>query len=133
MAVKGPSPDEPLYVISVAARMVDLHPQTLRHYERLGLLEPARTSGDIRMYSRRDIDRVRKIRRLIDDLGVNLAGVEVILNMSEQIEELREQVEELELRVVEVAQRTARRSPAALEDNAAPIPLLSDSSGRSNR
>ncbi len=81
--------DEPCYVISVAARMVDLHPQRLRYYDRIGLLRPSRTKGRIRLYSRRDIERLRKIVRLTEDLGVNLAGVEVVLNMSRRIEELQ--------------------------------------------
>jgi len=81
--------DEPCYVISVAARLVEVHPQTLRHYDRVGLIKPSRTAGRVRLYSRRDIERLRKIARLSEDLGVNLAGVEVILNMSEHIERLQ--------------------------------------------
>jgi MerR family transcriptional regulator/heat shock protein HspR len=80
--------DEPCYVISVAAKLVDLHPQTLRRYEEIGLIKPARASGR-RLYSPRDLGRVRKINRLVNDLGVNLAGVEVILNMSERMEYLQ--------------------------------------------
>jgi MerR family transcriptional regulator/heat shock protein HspR len=91
-----PDRDEPIYVISVAARMVNLHPQTLRHYERLGLVEPARR-GNQRIYSQRDIEKLTKIAQLMDDLGVNLAGVEVILNMSRQIEELQAQVAQMEV------------------------------------
>ena len=87
--------DEPCFVISVAARMVSLHPQTLRYYDRLGLLSPSRTSGRVRLYSQRDIETLRKIARLTDDLGVNLAGVEVILNMSEVIENLQNEIEQL--------------------------------------
>lgn len=87
--------DEPCFVISVAARMVSLHPQTLRYYDRLGLLKPSRTSGRVRLYSQRDIETLRKIARLTDDLGVNLAGVEVILNMSEVIESLQSEIEKL--------------------------------------
>lgn len=85
--------DEPCYVISVAARMVSLHPQTLRYYDRIGLIKPSRTVGRTRLYSQRDIETLRKIVRLTDDLGVNLAGVEVILNMSEVIEKLQEELE----------------------------------------
>lgn len=87
--------DEPCYVISVAARIVSLHPQTLRYYDRLGLISPSRTSGRVRLYSQRDIETLRKIARLTDDLGVNLAGVEVILNMSEVIEGLQAELEQL--------------------------------------
>ncbi|MFP3896932.1 MAG: heat shock protein transcriptional repressor HspR [Anaerolineales bacterium] len=86
--------DEPCFVISVAAKMVDLHPQTLRYYEKAGLIEPHRTSGRVRLYSRRDIRRLRKVARLTDDLGVNLAGVEVILNMSARIRELQKKLDE---------------------------------------
>jgi MerR family transcriptional regulator/heat shock protein HspR len=85
--------DEPAYVISVAAKLVCLHPQTLRYYERLGLIKPTRTDGRIRLYSRRNLEIVRKIARLTEELGVNLAGVEVILNMSERLEELQQEME----------------------------------------
>lgn len=85
--------DEPCYVISIAARMVPLHAQTLRHYERVGLVKPARSKGQIRLYSERDIERIRRIQKLIDDLGVNLAGVEVILNMQERVEQLQREHE----------------------------------------
>lgn len=85
--------DEPCYVISVAAKMVSMHPQTLRYYDRIGLIKPSRTVGRVRLYSQRDIETLRKIARLTDDLGVNLAGVEVILNMSEVIEKLQSELE----------------------------------------
>ena len=81
-------PNEPVFVISVAARMLDVRTQTLRYYERLGLIEPARTRGNQRVFSRNDVERVRKIRSLTDDLGVNLAGVEVIIGLLERIGEL---------------------------------------------
>ncbi len=88
--------DAPLYMISVAARMVNLHPQTLRHYEKIGLVEPARSPGGTRMYSPRNIQKLRKITELMEKLGVNLAGVEVILNMSKQIEELQSKIRTIE-------------------------------------
>jgi MerR family transcriptional regulator/heat shock protein HspR len=81
------------FTISVAAEIVQVHQQTLRHYERLGLVEPARGKGEIRYYSPEDIERVQQIRRLVEELGVNLAGVEVILNMREQMERLRQDYE----------------------------------------
>ncbi len=86
--------DEPCFVISIAARMVPLHAQTLRHYERVGLVTPARSKGQIRLYSERDIERVRRIQKLIEDLGVNLAGVEVILNMQERMEQMQHEHEQ---------------------------------------
>ena len=87
---------EPIYAISVVSRIVDLHPQTLRHYENLGLVKPIRSEGNRRLYSEHDLERLRLICRLTNDLGVNLAAVEVILNLTEQIETLREQMEQRE-------------------------------------
>ena len=82
------------YVISVAARLIEVHPQTLRYYERAGLLRPSRSKGNIRLYSQEDIDQARQIKRLIDDLGVNLAGVEVILRLTDRIRRLEEDLAE---------------------------------------
>ena len=84
---------DPVYVISIAAKMVEMHPQTLRLYERLGLLKPAR-QGLNRLYSDHDIARLRQIQRLTQDMGVNLAGVEIILNLLEKIEELQDELEQ---------------------------------------
>jgi MerR family transcriptional regulator/heat shock protein HspR len=85
--------DQPRYVISVAAQILGVHPQTLRLYEREGLVEPRRTGGKIRLYSERDIDRVRCIMRLTQDLGVNLAGAEAILNMRERMLQLYDEMD----------------------------------------
>jgi MerR family transcriptional regulator/heat shock protein HspR len=90
------SPDEPHFVISAAARLVNLHPQTLRNYEELGLVVPQRSRGNIRLYSPRDIERLRKIARLTQELGVNLAGVSIILRLSEQVEALRAELTRIE-------------------------------------
>ncbi len=90
--------DEPCYVISVAAKLVSLHPQTLRYYDKIGLLRPSRTAGRVRLYSQRDIESLRRIVRLTDDLGVNLAGVEVIINMARRIEELQERLAKVQER-----------------------------------
>jgi MerR family transcriptional regulator, heat shock protein HspR len=87
---------EPVYVISVAAAILEVHPQTLRYYERAGLVRPSRSRGNIRLYSQEDIKRLRLIQRLMDDLGVNLAGVEVIMNMTERIRQLEAEVERLQ-------------------------------------
>ncbi len=92
-------PDEPMYVISVAARLVNMHPQTLRYYERAGLVHPTRSRGRIRLYSQRDIDRLRKISRLTDELGVNLAGVEVILRLTETLTILQQELEKHQIRL----------------------------------
>jgi MerR family transcriptional regulator/heat shock protein HspR len=89
-------PPNAAFVISVAARLVGVHVQTLRYYERAGLVEPARSKGRIRLYSPHDLERVRQIRRLTDDMGVNLAGVEVIMRLTERIRELEHQLEELQ-------------------------------------
>ena len=87
--------DEPYYVISVVARMLQVHTQTLRYYEREGLLEPARSKGNIRLYSRSDIDKLRRIKTLIDDLGINLAGVQVVLHMSERMYDMERKIQKL--------------------------------------
>ena len=79
----------PVYFIGVVAEMTEVHPQTLRHYERIGLLLPSRSRGNVRMFSHVDIERVRLIQRLTGELGVNLAGVEVILNMRDRYEAQR--------------------------------------------
>jgi len=89
------TPDEPCYVISVVSRMVNLHPQTLRYYERIGLVVPARSAGNVRLYSPADIERLRRICRLTDELGVNLAGVEVIMRLTDTIEQLQAELDEM--------------------------------------
>ncbi|MEE9400460.1 MAG: MerR family transcriptional regulator [Dehalococcoidia bacterium] len=90
---------EPCYVISVAARMLGVHAQTLRYYERAGMIEPSRSAGNRRLYSTEDIDRLRRIKTLIDDLGVNLAGVEVILRMGERMAEMENRMRRLEAEI----------------------------------
>ena len=83
----------PVYVISVAAELVDMHPQTLRLYERKNLIRPGRSSGKTRLYSERDIDHLREIRRFTQELGVNLAGVEEIMRLRFQLEGTRARLE----------------------------------------
>jgi len=90
-------PDEPYYAIGVAAELVDLHPQTLRHYEAVGLVVPHRSQGNIRLYSPGDIERLRRITRLTREMGVNLAGVEIILRLSDQMKTLQTEIERLRL------------------------------------
>ena len=87
--------NEPCYVISVAAKLLGMHVQTLRYYERAGLISPARSGGNLRLYSEGDLHRVREVKRLMDDLGVNLAGAEVILRMRDRIERLERECETL--------------------------------------
>ena len=87
---------EPRYVISIAARMVGVRTHTLRYYERVGIVEPSRSRGNIRLYSEGDIAQLRRVKTLMDDLGVNLAGVEVIMRMVQRVLELQGQVQELE-------------------------------------
>ena len=79
-----------VYVISVVSRMLAMHPQTLRKYERAGLVRPSRTDGMLRLYSDEDVSRLRFIKHLVEDIGLNLAGVELILRMREGIERLRQ-------------------------------------------
>ncbi len=85
--------NEPVYLISIAARLCDLHPQTLRTYERLGLVRPARIGRKNRLYSEADIERLRQIQRLTQDLGVNLAGVEVILELLDKMHKMQDSFE----------------------------------------
>lgn len=94
--------DAPVYVISVAAELVGVHAQTLRHYERLGLVEPARSGGNIRLYSARDVHRLRTIVRLTAEYRVNLAGIEVILNMRRRIEALEADLERMRVEMRQI-------------------------------
>jgi MerR family transcriptional regulator, heat shock protein HspR len=92
----GPVPDDvPVYVISVAATLAGMHPQTLRQYDRLGLVSPDRTPGRGRRYSARDIEMLRQVQRLSQDEGVNLAGVKRILELEAQVDALRSRLTEL--------------------------------------
>ena len=116
------SSDEPCYIISVAARLVQMHPQTLRYYERLGLIQPSRSQGKIRLYSARDIERLQQIHRLIKDLGVNLAGVEVILNMNEQITQLKQELERVKAESAAEINRLRRALGEPLEAQPASLP-----------
>lgn len=83
---------EPLYVISVASRLLRLHPQTLRKYEREGFVAPSRTSGNLRLYSTEDIERLRQVKHLVEERGINLAGVQLALSMTEDIRALQEEL-----------------------------------------
>ena len=100
--------DEPIYVISVAARMLGVHQQTLRYYERAGLVVPSRSQGNRRYYSERDLERLRRIKTMMDDMGMNLAGAEVALRLTERISKLEAQVQRLvsELNRLQLRSRT---------------------------
>jgi MerR family transcriptional regulator/heat shock protein HspR len=93
--------------------MVDLHPQTLRHYERVGLVVPARSAGNVRLYSARDIERLRKVCRLTDELGINLAGVDVILRLTDTVEELQAEMDRVRAELLSEIQSLRQR----LHDN----------------
>ncbi len=91
--------EEPRYVISVAARILGTQTYTLRYYERIGLIGPKRSLGNIRLYSDRDIDLLRRVKTLVEDMGVNLAGVEVILRLVQRMGEMQNEMEKLESEV----------------------------------
>jgi MerR family transcriptional regulator, heat shock protein HspR len=86
--------DQDLIFISVAARMLGMHPQTLRKYERLGLVQPTRTIGSMRLYSREELARIRLIKRLVDEAGINLAGVQRLLSIADIVQRVRPLVRE---------------------------------------
>jgi MerR family transcriptional regulator/heat shock protein HspR len=95
---------KPRYVISVAASMIGIEAHTLRYYERLGLVHPERSSGNIRLYSEEDVDRLRYIKALMSDCGVNLAGVEVALKLMQQMKDMQQQLEEMERKMNKIAE-----------------------------
>lgn len=88
--------EEPVFLISVVAKILSIHPQTLRQYEKEGLIEPSRTDGKMRLYSQKDIDKIKVILRLTRDLGVNLAGVDIILRLKDKLDELDITIENLQ-------------------------------------
>jgi len=106
--------DEPVYLISVVATMLNIHPQTLRQYEREGLVEPSRTQGRMRLYSQRDIDRMKLILRLTRQMGVNLAGVDIILQLKEQIDEMQKEIDTLREELSRVNRNGSVHSSKAL-------------------
>ena len=105
--------NEPCYVISIAAKMVGMHAQSLRHYERLGLVRPSRSSGRVRLYARADVERLLHIQRLVNDLGVNLAGAEVVIRLNERIRRMEEEMERLR---AELQSYRDRMLPATVEE-----------------
>jgi len=94
--------DEPVYLISVVAKVLAIHPQTLRQYEREGLICPSRTEGKMRLFSQKDIDKIKMIQRLTRDLGVNLAGVDIIIQLKDRLQEYEEMIDELKEELIKV-------------------------------
>src|SRR4030042_5662392 len=113
----------PLYMISVVAEMFSVHPQTLRAYEREGLLRPARTDGNTRLYSEEDLARIELILRLTKELGVNLAGVEVILNMRERMGEMQGRMNEMLQEVLRRMQVEFKQRAATQEKSEGLVPV----------
>jgi len=109
MAYERNHSDEPCFVISIAARMVGLHAQTLRYYERAGLIWPSRSNGRQRLYSEADIERLRRIKTFTEDMGVNLAGAEVALKLMARIEDLEREVRSLNATIAELRQQSGSR------------------------
>ncbi len=115
--------DRPIYMISVAAGLVGMHPQTLRMYETKGLVRPQRTPGGTRLYSEADVERLRIVQRLTSELGLNLAGVELVLRMEDELRKAHAQIERLqrELRTeVQDVHRQYRRDLVLVRDERLP-------------
>jgi len=118
-------PDRPLYMISVAADLVGMHPQTLRIYEAKGLVRPKRTAGNTRLYSERDLERLRLIQRLTTELGLNLAGVELVLRLEDELKRLHARLERVERRAQEEIQnvhKSYRRELVLYREQTLPSP-----------
>ncbi len=101
--------DRPRYMISVAAELVGMHPQTLRMYEQKGLVRPGRTAGNTRLYSEADLERLRLIQRLTTQLGLNLAGVEAVLDLEEQLQRMQARMERLQREMLEAIAQVHRQ------------------------
>ena len=101
--------DRPRYMISVAAELVGMHPQTLRMYEQKGLVRPQRTAGNTRLYSEADLERLRLIQRLTTELGLNLAGVEAVLRLEEQLQRMQARMERLESEMRDAIQQVHKQ------------------------
>lgn len=97
--------DRPIYMISVAAELVGMHPQTLRIYEAKGLVRPKRTAGNTRLYSERDVERLRVIQKLTTELGLNLSGVELVLKLEDQLQRMQARIDRLEREKREAVER----------------------------
>ena len=119
--------DRPRYMISVAAELVGMHPQTLRMYEQKGLVRPQRTAGNTRLYSEADLERLRLIQRLTTELGLNLAGVEAVLGLEEQLQRMQSQVERLEREMRDAIEQVHKqyRRDLVLYEPPRPVPARS--------
>ncbi len=100
-----PKNQEPRYVISVASRILGVKTHTLRYYEKIGIIEPSRSRGNVRLYSEQDIAQLKQMKTLTDDLGINLAGVEVILRMAQRLTDLHHYIEGLESELQKLRQK----------------------------
>src|SRR4051794_41797195 len=114
--------DRPRYMISIAAELVGMHPQTLRIYENKGLVSPKRTRGNTRLYSEADLERLRLIQRLTTELGLNLAGVEVALRLEDELRRAHERLERLQRQKREKNQKGHRQEPRDPPPYPAPRP-----------
>ena len=117
------TPDRPIYMISVAAELVGMHPQTLRMYETKGLVRPQRTPGGTRLYSEADIERLRIVQRLTSELGLNLAGVELVLRLEDELRKAHTQIERLQQqlrREVQSVHKQYRRDLVLVRDERLP-------------
>jgi MerR family transcriptional regulator, heat shock protein HspR len=101
--------DRPRYMISIAAELVGMHPQTLRMYEQKGLVQPQRTAGNTRLYSEADLERLRLIQKLTTQFGLNLAGVEAVLDLEDQLQRMQARMERLEREMREAIQQVHRQ------------------------
>jgi len=116
--------DRPRYMISVAADIVGMHPQTLRIYESKGLIRPKRTAGNTRLYSEADIERLRLIQQLTNDLGLNLAGVEQVMQLQDEVERMRRTLDRMEREMREAVSRVHRQYRRDLVPWKPPIDLI---------
>ena len=117
--------DRPRYMISVAAELVGMHPQTLRIYEQRGLVQPKRTAGNTRLYSEADIERVQLIQRLTTEIGLNLAGVEQVLHLEDELHRMRRQLDRMEQemrRAIDEVHRQYRRDLVLYRPEQSPVP-----------
>jgi len=116
--------DRPRYMISVAADLVGMHPQTLRIYESKGLIRPKRTAGNTRLYSEVDIERLRLIQQLTNDLGLNLAGVEQVLELQDEVQRMRRTLDRMERQMREAVNQVHRQYRRDLVPWKPPIDLI---------